>query len=118
MKMNPLPWIKSWFETKPENANPFGLAEKPVTPVDIVEEYEWQYMGDGMMEQVRRVPEPLRKAKEMRDARTSRSNYSSSSHTYVDSTPIASAVAISTYAGSSYDSGCSDSSSGSFGGCD
>ncbi|QMP18621.1 hypothetical protein CJ20_025 [Escherichia phage CJ20] len=114
-------WLKNLFKTKPNEG---------VVPVSLpdVKLREYVYMGDGMMEEVRRRPEkagnvgpgalPLnsKKLKEHLDSRRSTSHADTTPH--IDMTPIVvTAAAVSSWTGdssySSYDSGSCDSSSSS-----
>nr|DAH51009.1 MAG TPA: hypothetical protein [Caudoviricetes sp.] len=113
-------WLKNLFKTKPnEGVVPLSLPD--------VKLREYIYMGDGMMEEVRRRPEkagnvgpgalPLnsKKLKEHLDSRRSTSHIDTP---HIDTTSIVvTAAAVSSWTGdssySSYDSGSCDSSSSS-----
>lgn len=113
-------WLKNLFKTKP------GEGVVPVSIPDV-KLREYVYMGDGMMEEVRRpekagnvgpgaLPLNSKKLKEHLDSRRSTSHVDTTPH--IDMTPIVvTAAAVSSWTGdssySSYDSGSCDSSSSS-----
>lgn len=115
-------WLKNFFTTKPgEGMIPISSkdikfdVEKEVAEINAEvedkmkeqEELEWIYMGDGMMEQVKR-----RKEFNTQTPVSSRSSYSSSSsNDYVSSAVIYNSISSSD--SSSYDSGSCDSGSSS-----
>lgn len=100
-------WLKNFFKTTP------GEGVVPITQKDYI------YMGDGTMEEVRHQDQEVLTSEEEVRIRLKKLNeeFKQRQSIELDTTPIAVAVAVSSWTGdssySSYDSGSCDSSSSS-----